>query len=64
MSDDFRIRLGDKSVAFFRQLTLQFQVVFDDAVMHHHDAPGAVPVGMGVLFRGPAMGGPTVWPMP
>ena len=59
MGDDLGIGLGDEGVAFFRQLTLQFQVVFDDAVMHHHDAPGAVAVGMGVLFGRPAMGGPT-----
>ena len=40
------------------QFTLQFQVVFDDAVMHHHDAPGAIPVGMGIFFGRPAVGCP------
>jgi hypothetical protein len=55
VGDDLGIGLGDEGVAFFRQLTLQFQVVFDDAVMHHHDAPGAVPMGMGVFFGWPAM---------
>ena len=59
VGDDLGIGFGDEGVAFLRQLALQFQVVFDDAVMHHHDAPGAVSMRMGVLFGWPAMGRPT-----
>ncbi len=40
------------------ELALQLEIVFDDAVVDHDDAPGAVAVRVGVLFRGPAMRGP------
>ena len=40
------------------QLVLQLQIVFDNAVVHHHDAARAVAMRMGILFRGPAMRGP------
>ncbi len=58
VSDHFRICLGDKYVTFFHQLALQIQVIFDDAVMHHHDPAGAVSMGMSILFGWPPMGGP------
>ena len=38
------------------KLFLQFQVVFDDAVVHHRDV--AYPVGMGVGLGGAPVGGP------
>ena len=55
VGDDLGIGLGDESVALRRQLALQRQVIFDDAVMHDHNAPGAVAMRMRVLLGGPAV---------
>ena len=41
-----------------RSFFFRLEVVLDDAVVHHHDAPGAIAVRMGILLRGAAMGGP------
>jgi hypothetical protein len=56
MGDDFRVRLRREAVAFFDQMLLEFQVVFDDAVMHHRDLLHLV--GMGVGLGGAAVGSP------
>jgi hypothetical protein len=48
--NDLGVRFGDEAVPFSRQFLLQFQVVLDDAVVHHHDAAAAVAMGMRVLF--------------
>ena len=40
------------------EFVLQFQVVFDDAVVDDYDFAGAIAVRMGVFFGGAAMGGP------
>jgi len=45
-------------MALALQLLFQFQVVFDDAVVHHHNLPGAVAMRVRVFFRGTAMRGP------
>jgi hypothetical protein len=45
-------------VAFFLQLFLEFEVVFDDSVVHDDDLPGAVSVGVSIFFSGAAMSGP------
>ena len=58
MGDDLGVGLGYEAVAFALQLFLQGKIVFDDAVVHHHHGAVAVAVGMGVLFAGPAVGGP------
>ena len=58
VSDDFGVGLGGELVAFFDELALQGKVVFDDAVVHDHDASGAVAMRMGILFRGTAVRGP------
>ena len=55
MGDDLGIGFGHEGVTLTRQLAFQFQVVFDDAVMHYHDAPGAVAMWMGILFGRPAV---------
>ena len=52
----FRVRLGLELLALVLQFGPQLRVVFDDSVVHHRDAPGAV--GVGVAFRGRAVGGP------
>ena len=55
---DLGVGFSLELVAFLDELFFQREIVFDDAVMHHHDISGAVPVGMGILFRRTAMGGP------
>jgi len=41
--DDLGVGLGNKLMVRLRS-RLSLQVVFDDAVVHHHDASGAIPV--------------------
>src|SRR5687767_7614146 len=57
--DDFGIGFGDEFVAELLQLLLQVEVVFDDAVVHHHDLASAVLVRMSVLFGRTPMRGPS-----
>src|SRR5215472_2975078 len=59
MRHDLCVRFCDKLVAFFLQLFFQFEVVFDDSVVHHHNLSGAVAVRMGVFFGGASMRGPS-----
>ncbi len=56
--NNFGVGFGDELVAFTLEHFLQLQVVFDDAVVDDDKLPGAVPVGMRVLFRGAAVRGP------
>src|SRR5450755_3475559 len=58
MSDDFGIGLSGELVSFFDQLLFQDDVVLNNAVVHHDNAPGAIAMGMSVLFRGTAVRGP------
>ena len=52
---DLGVRLGDEPVALGGQLTLQLEVVLDDAVVDDDDAARAVAVGVGVLLGRPAV---------
>ena len=56
--DHFRIRLGQKLVPFLNQLLLQFQIILDNPVVHHHDFAFAVAVRMRILFRRTPVRGP------
>ena len=58
MRDDFGVGFGDELVALGNEFALQVEVVFDDAVVDHNDAAGAVAMGVGVLFGGAAVRGP------
>ncbi len=58
VGDDFGIGFGDELVALRGEFALEVEVVFDDAVVDDDDAAGAVAMGMGILFRGAAVGGP------
>ena len=58
MGDDLGIGFGAELVAFFDELALQGEIVLDNAVMHDHDAAGAVAMGMSILFAGAAVRGP------
>ena len=58
VGDDLGIGFGDELVALGGELALEFEVVFDDAVVDDDDAAGAVAMGMGVFFGGTAVRGP------
>jgi hypothetical protein len=53
--DDFCVGFGLEFVSLRLQLLFQVKVVFDDAVVHNHDAACAVAVRMGILLGGAAM---------
>ena len=55
---DFRIRLCSKLVAFFLQLFLKLEVVFDNSVVHDDNLSGTVAVRMCIFFSGAAVSGP------
>src|SRR5260221_5482952 len=40
------------------QLLFQLQIIFDNAVVHDYDLPGAVAMRVRVFFGGAAVGGP------
>ena len=58
VSDDFRIGFGDELVAFALELFLEFEIVFDDAVVNDDDFAAAVAMRVGIFFRGAAVRGP------
>ena len=58
MRDHLRIGFGDELVAFLNQLMFQSQVIFDNAVMHHHDVAVTIAMRVRVLFGRTAMGRP------
>jgi len=45
-------------MAFLMEFFFQFEVVFDDSVVHHDDLSAAVAVRMRIFFGWAAMGGP------
>src|SRR4029450_2224671 len=53
--DYFGVGLGDESVALLLQLSLELQVVLDDAVVDDDEPAGAVAVRMRVFFSGPSV---------
>jgi hypothetical protein len=56
--DDLGVGLGDELVALRGELALEFEIIFDDAVVDDDDAAGAVAVRVRVLFGGAAVRGP------
>ncbi len=58
MSDNFSIRFSYKFVSFTLQPFLQFQIIFNNPVVHHHNLPAAIPVGVRIFFRRTAMRSP------
>jgi len=56
--DDFGIGFSGELVAFFNQLFLQAEIVFNDAVVYDDDLAGAIPMRMSVFFRGTPVCGP------
>src|SRR5580765_4176470 len=59
MRDDLGVRFGDECVALLLQLSLQRQVVLDDAVVDDDDAARAVAMRMRVLFGRPTVRRPS-----
>ena len=62
VSDDFCVGFGDELVSLSSEFAFEIEVVFDDTVVDHDDAAGAVTMGMGVLFSGAAVRGPARMP--
>src|ERR1019366_10743748 len=58
VGDDFGVGFSDELVALRGEFALEVGVILNDAVVHHDDAAGAVAMGVGVLLRGAAVGGP------
>ncbi len=58
MGDDFGIRFGDELVAFFDELILQVEIVFDDSVVDDDDFARAIAVRVGIFLGGTAVRGP------
>ncbi len=58
VGDDLGIGLSGKFVAFLGQLLLEREIVFDDAVVHHHNLSRAIAVRMGIFFGGTSVRGP------
>ena len=55
VGDDLGVGFRDELVALPLQLVLEVEIVLDDAVVHDDDLPGAVAVGVRVLFSRPAV---------
>ena len=58
VGDDLGVGLGDELVATGDEFGFEREVVLDDAVVDDDECAGAVAVGVGVLLRGAAVGGP------
>ena len=58
VGDDFCVGFGDESVPLVSKLMLEHKVIFNDAVMDHDDAAGAVTMRVGIFLRGSAVGSP------
>ena len=58
MRDHFGVGLGNELVPFQLKLVFELQIIFDDAVVYHHDVAGAIAMRMRVLFGGTAVRGP------
>src|ERR1051326_6486654 len=58
MSNHFGVGFRREAMALFDEVLRERNVILDDAVMDNDNPPGAVAMGMGVLFRRPAVRGP------
>src|SRR5262249_48678097 len=58
MSDNLGVGFSCELMAFFGELSLKGEVVFDNPVVYNHNPARAIPMRMRILFAGPAMGGP------
>ncbi len=56
--DHFGVGLGDKLVALELELLFELPVVFDDAVVDHHDVAGAIAMRMCIFLAWTPVGGP------
>ncbi len=55
MRNDFRIRFGNECHPVRFQLLLDLRVIFDDAIVHHHDFSVKAHLGMRIPFGRSAM---------
>ena len=58
VGENLGVGLGLENMAFLFELGPEREVVFDDAVVHKHEAPAVVEMRMSVLVGDAAMGGP------
>jgi hypothetical protein len=58
MGDDLCIGFRGEFMPFLGKLSLQGEIVFHDSIVDNHNFPGAVAVGMGILFARTPMSGP------
>src|SRR5580693_4488967 len=58
VSDDFSIGFGGELVAFFNQLFLQAEIVFNNAVVYDDDLAAAITMRMSVFFGGASVSCP------
>src|SRR5262250_119985 len=59
MSNNFRVSLSGELMILLAQLVFELQVVFNDAVVDHHHAPGAIAMWVSVFLGRAAMRRPT-----
>src|SRR5215471_5229707 len=55
MRNNFGIRRRFKNVALSDQAFLQFEIIFNDAVVDNDKPAGTIPMGMSIFFRRAAM---------
>ena len=58
VGNDLGVGFGDELVPLGGELAFQLQVILNNAVVHHHNASGAVAVRMRILLGGPSVRGP------
>jgi hypothetical protein len=58
MGDDLRVRFRNKLVAFLLKFFFEFEIVFDDAVVHHDNVARAIAVRVSILLGGTSVSGP------
>src|SRR5579862_995 len=62
MGNNFGVSLCGETVAFFRKFLFQRDVVFNNAIVHHDHAAGAIAVRVGIFLRRSAVGSPAGMP--
>src|SRR6266852_859334 len=58
MGNHFGISFGGKAMAFFNELSLQRNVILDNAIVNYDDSSGAVAMRVSVFFSGTPVRGP------
>jgi hypothetical protein len=59
VGDNLRVCLGCKGMPLRFEFVFEFLEIFHDAILHNHNVPALVGVGVGVFLRDAAVGCPT-----